>query len=78
MYEVAAMQSEITRSNPTCVGYVWSGPEDGQGVQVSMFEHPLYGDEAPLLVLWEGIYYSTPFWELESVDADEIATVLGA
>lgn len=77
MIEVAPMQAAIQNAKPTLIGEVWSGSADGEWLFFTLFEHPLYGDEAPLLVRWGKHYYTTPYWELSDVEPDVLEAHLG-
>lgn len=76
MIEVAPMQAAIKQANPTLIGQVSAEPKGGCLV-FSLYEHPLYGDEAPLLVKWGKFYYTTPYWELSDVEPDILEAHLG-
>ena len=72
MIEVAPMQAAIRDAKPTRIGTV-----SASGLHFQVYEHPLYGDEAPLLVLWGKHYYTTPYWELSDVEPDVLEAHLG-
>lgn len=73
MFEVAPMQAAIVAAHPTLIGEL----ETEEGLRFQMYEHPLYGDEAPLLVKWGKFYYTTPFWEFSDVEVDLLEAHLG-
>ena len=40
---------------------------------IRFYEHPIYGDEAPLVVMVSGVMVETDFWEVP--DAEDLASV---
>lgn len=58
----AVTQQELAHSDWTEPEYIGEFRCEGLG---AAYEHPLFGDEAPLLVNLNGTWYETEYYDLE-------------
>lgn len=55
MNDLLPNQTRIDAAKPTFIGF--SGP-------YMFYEHPVHGDEAPLMIRLNGNWFNSGFWEL--------------